>query len=201
MCNCGWAETNEADRYYHDTEWGVPVHDDRLMFEHLTLECLQCGLSWDLMLKKREIFCACLDGFDFDRIAGYDEDEVERILAAPGMIRSPRKVRAIINNARRYQEVRREWGSFCAYIWSFSGGRTILYTGHERGAIPVSNGLSAEISRDLKRRGFKYVGPVTVYAHLQSCGIINDHGRDCPRYSYINEHYPTVRKRRDREVR
>ena len=191
---------NEANRTYHDNEWGIPVHDDRHMFEHLTLECLQCGLSWDLMLKKREIFRACFENFDFDRIAAYDEADVERILNTEGMIRSPRKVLAVIHNARCYQKIREEFGSFCAYIWAWSGGKTILYAGHGAGPVPVSNGLSADISKDLKKRGFKYVGPVTIYSHLQACGIINDHDRDCPCRQKILAEHPTVKKRRDREV-
>ena len=201
MSCCDWANLNEANRVYHDIEWGVPVHGDRQMFEHLTLECLQCGLSWDLMLKKRKIFRRCFDDFDFDRIAAYGEDDVARILDTAGMIRSPRKVRAIINNARCYQQVRGEYGSFCDYIWGFTGGKTVLYQGHDTGDIPVSNGLSAQISSDLKRRGFKYVGAITIYSHLQACGVINDHSRDCPCYSRINNSHPTVRKRRDREVK
>ena len=189
MGYCTWAGMNEANRIYHDTEWGIPVHDDRHMFEHLTLECLQCGLSWDLMLKKREIFRQCFDNFDYDKIAAYDDTDVERILNTEGMIRSPRKVQAVINNARCYRKVREEFGSFCAYIWGFSGGKTILYQGHDVGTIPVSNGLSVRISKDLKKRGFKYVGAVTIYSHLQACGIINDHDKDCPCYRKVREEY------------
>ena len=200
MGYCGWAEKNEANRIYHDTEWGIPVHDDKHMFEHLFLECMQCGLSWDLMLKKRELFRGCFDNFDFDRIAAYGEDDVQRILSTEGMLRSPRKVRAVINNSRCYQAVREEFGSFCSYIWAFSGGSTILYEGHDSGPIPVSNGLSEDISRDLKKRGFKYVGPITIYSHLQACGIINDHEKDCPCYKKIVSEYPTVEKPREREV-
>jgi len=200
MGYCAWADASEANRVYHDTEWGVPVHDDRRMFEHLSLECLQCGLSWELMLKKREIFRRCFDGFDYDKIAAYDESDVARILGTEGMIRSPRKVRAIIENARCYQAVRAEHGSFCAYLWAFSGGKTIRYLGHDTGKIPVSNGLSAGIAADLRRRGFRYVGPVTIYSHLQACGVIDDHDRDCPCFRRLTEQYPTVRKRRDREV-
>ena len=117
MGYCTWAGMNEANQIYHDTEWGIPVHDDRQMFEHLTLECLQCGLSWDLMLKKREIFRECFCNFEYDRIAEFDDEDVERILNTEGMIRSPRKVQAVINNARCYQKVREEFGSFCDYIW------------------------------------------------------------------------------------
>ena len=200
MGYCGWADTDPLDKVYHDTEWGIPVHDDRHMFEHLTLECMQCGLSWALMLKKREIFRKCFDNFDYDRIADYNEADVERILNTEGMIRSPRKVNAIINNARCYQKVREEFGTFCDYIWSYSDGKTILYQGHDAGRIPVSNGLSARISKDLKKRGFKYVGPVTLYSHLQACGIINDHDEDCPCRKKILDGYPTVVRRRDEEV-
>lgn len=200
MGYCEWANINEANKIYHDTEWGIPVHDDRHMFEHLFLENMQCGLSWDLMLKKREIFRSCFDHFDYDKIAEYDEKDVERILSVEGMIKSPRKVNAIINNARCYQKIREEFGSFCNYIWSYSKGRTILYSGHANGRIPVSNGLSAQISKDLKKRGFKYVGPVTIYSHLQACGIINDHDASCPCYAKINAENPTIKKRRDQEV-
>lgn len=200
MGYCGWANTDPLDKVYHDTEWGIPVHDDRHMFEHLILECMQCGLSWALMLKKREIFRKCFDNFDYDRIADYNEADVERILNTEGMIRSPRKVNAIINNARCYQKVREEFGTFCDYIWSYSDGKTILYQGHDAGRIPVSNGLSVRISKDLKKRGFKYVGPVTIYSHLQACGIINDHDKDCLCRKKILDRYPTVVRGRDKEV-
>ena len=179
MGYCEWASAGPLDKKYHDTEWGIPVHDDRQMFEHLTLECLQCGLSWDLMLKKREIFRECFDNFDYDKIAAYDDADAERILNTEGMIRSPRKVNAVINNARCYRQIREEFGSFCDYIWAYSGGKTILYQGHAAGRIPVSNGLSDKISRDLKKRGFQYVGAITIYSHLQACGIINDHQQTC----------------------
>ena len=201
MSYCGWDSADVLDRRYHDTEWGVPVHDDRHMFEHLCLECMQCGLSWMLMLKKREIFRQCFDNFDYDKIAAYDDSDVERILNTEGMIRSPRKVQAVINNARCYQKVREEYGSFCDYIWGYSGGKTILYQGHDTGAVPVSNGLSDRISKDLKKRGFKYVGAITIYSHLQACGIINDHDKECSCGQRINETYPTIRKRWDHEVK
>ena len=176
------------------------MHDDRHMFEHLTLECMQCGLSWDLMLKKREIFRQCFDNFDYDKIAFYDDDDIERILNTEGMIQSPRKVRSVINNARCYRKVRDEFGSFCKYIWAYSNGKTILYDGHDEGPLPVSNGLSDRISTDLKKRGFKYVGAITVYSHLQACGIINDHDKDCPCYQRIVSEHPVVRIGRDSEV-
>lgn len=188
---CAWADKNAANRIYHDTEWGVPVHDDRQMFEHLMLECLQCGLSWDLILKKREVIRQCFAGFDFDRVASFGEADVNRILNTDGMIHSRPKVWAVVNNARRFQEVRKEFGSFCNYIWAFSGGKTILYRDHDKG-VPASNSLSAKISRDLKKRGFQFVGPITVYSHLQACGIVNDHDRDCPCCQRINRLNQTV---------
>lgn len=200
MGHCDWALANEQYRAYHDGEWGVPVHDDRVMFEHLSLECLQCGLSWGLMLKKREIFRQCFDHFDYDKIAAYGEEDVKRILYTEGMLKSERKVRAIIGNARRYQEIRKEFGSFCAYLWAWTEGKTVLYAGHAEGKIPVSNGLSASISRDLRKRGFSFIGPVTIYAHLQACGVINDHAADCPCYQKINETYPTVKREPEEEV-
>lgn len=200
MGHCDWALSNDKMRSYHDNEWGVPVHDDRQMFEHLTLECLQCGLSWGLMMKKREIFRQCFDNFEYDKIAAYGEEDVQRILNTEGMLRSERKVRAVINNARCYQEIRAEFGSFCDYLWGYTDRKTVLYDGHAEGRIPVSNGLSDRISRDLKKRGFKFVGAVTVYSHLQACGIINDHASDCPRYMRINGTNPTVKMKPDREV-
>ena len=202
MGYCAWAGMSELNKAYHDNEWGIPVHDDRKMFEHLILECMQCGLSWDLMLKKRDIFRKCFDDFDFDRIAEYDDSDIERIMNTEDMIRSPRKIAAVVNNARCFQKVREEFGTFCGYLWAYSDGKTILYTGHNKdiAKIPVSNGLSKRISKDLKKRGFKYVGEITIYSHLQACGIINDHDEICDCYKRINEKYPTVNKRRDKEV-
>ena len=147
MSSCDWGFTFEAMMVYHDTEWGVPVHDDRRMFEHLMMEAMQCGLSWSLMIKKREIFRSCFDGFDYDRIADYTEADIERIMNTEGMIRSRRKIEAVINNAQCFQKVRQEHGSFCDWLWAHTDGKTILYMGHENGRIPVSNGLSDEIAK------------------------------------------------------
>ena len=203
MSYCNWEHTSEVNIRYHDEEWGVPVHDDRRQFEHLMMEVMQCGLNWNMMINKREIFRSCFDGFDYDRVAEYGEKDIERILSTEGMIRSRRKIEAVINNARCFKKIREEFGSFEAYLWGYSGGKTILYDKHEEGYIPVSNGLSEKISRDLRKRGFKYVGPVTIYSHLQSSGVINDHDKDCPCYKKINDNYPTVRKRRylEKDVR
>lgn len=187
-------------RKYHDEEWGVPIHDDQKQFEFLMLEALQCGLSWYTILKKRNIIRSCFDDFNFDKVADYNDSDVSRIMNTPGMIRSERKIRAIIENAKRFQKIRREYGSFSDYLWSYSSGKTILYEGHETGCIPVSNRLSKIISADLKKRGFKYLGAVTIYAHLQACGIINDHSADCECYQKIVKNYPTIKKERFEEI-
>ena len=199
MGYCNWETTSEANIRYHDKEWGIPLHDDRGQFEFLMMEVMQCGLSWDLMIRKREIFRGCFDNFEYDLIAGYCEQDIERIMNTYGMIRSRRKIEAVINNARCFQKIRAEFGSFSEYLWAYSDGKTILYNQHELGWIPVSNGLSDKISRDLRRRGFKYLGTVTIYSHLQACGIINDHDKNCARYREIVSKYPTVRKRRYHE--
>ena len=196
MGYCNWDTTSEANIRYHDNEWGMPLHDDRGQFEFLMMEVMQCGLNWNMMINKREIFRGCFDNFEYDRIADYDETDIERILNTEGMIRSRRKIEAVINNARCFQKIREEYGSFSEYLWAYSDGKTILYQKHAEGYIPVSNGLSDKISRDLKNRGFKYLGTITVYSHLQACGIINDHDKNCPRYKEIVENYPTVCKRR-----
>lgn len=196
MAYCNWDATSEENIKYHDNEWGIPLFDDRGQFEFLSMEVMQCGLSWGLMIKKREIFRHCFDNFEFEKVATYDEADTKRIMNTEGMIRSERKIEAIINNARCFLKVREEFGSFSSFIWNFCGGKTILYNKHEEGYIPASNGLSDALSRELKRRGFKFVGSVTLYSHLQACGIINDHDRNCPCYAFINENYPTVKKRR-----
>ena len=196
MSYCHWEHTSELNRKYHDTEWGVPLHDDRGQFEYLMMEVMQCGLRWDLIINKRDIFNKCFEECDYDKIATYSEKEIDRILNTPGMIKSPRKVAAIINNAQCFCEIRKEYGTFCNYLWGFSDGQTILYDKHNEGFIPVSNGLSDKISKDLKKRGFKYLGAVVIYSHLQACGMINDHDKNCPRYKYIVSNYPTIHKKR-----
>ena len=193
MSYCAWSRGNALLEQYHDTEWGVPAKDDRVQFEYLMLEAMQCGLSWMLMLKKREIFRHCFDGFDPKKVARYTETDVERILQTEGMIRSLPKIRAVIGNAVHFLEITEEYGSFWNYLCSFSGEQTILYDGHAEGNIPTSNALSDRIAADLKKRGFKYLGSITVYSHLQSCGIVNDHGKNCPCYARINAAFPTVR--------
>jgi len=199
MSYCNWENTSPLNIKYHDEEWGIPLHDDIKQFEFLMMEVMQCGLNWNMMINKRNIFRRCFDNFDYNKIAAYTEKDVTRIMNAPGMIKSPRKINAIIHNASCFQKIRTEFGSFCNYIWKYSNDRTILYHKHDKGYIPTSNGLSDTISKDLKKRGFKFLGSVTVYSHLQATGIINDHGCDCPRYTYINTHFPTIKKPRKDE--
>ena len=187
-----WRYAGEEDKRYHDTEWGVPVHDDTRMFEHLCLECLQCGLSWSYVLTRRDLYRRCFRGFDIDAVAAMEEAELQRILDEPGMLRNAAKLRAIVGNARAARRVQEEFGSLSAYFWRWSGGATLVYEAHGKGEVPASNDLSKRIAADLKRRGFKYVGPVNIYAHLQSCGIICDHRVGCPRYAFIVGRYPTV---------
>ena len=191
--------TTKADEIYHNTEWGRPLHNDRKQFEFLMLEVMQCGLSWQLMLRKRSVFHQCFDNFDFNKIARYTEKDIKRILNTPEMIRSERKIKAVIQNARAFLQVRKEFGSFSTFLWNYTNGKTVLYAGHASGKVPAANGLSVRISQDLKKRGFTCLGPVTVYSHLQACGIINDHSADCPLFQLINQKHPTVKKPRDQE--
>lgn len=199
MGYCNWDTTSELNIRYHDEEWGVPLRDDRGQFEFLMMEVMQCGLNWDMMINKREIFRACFENFDYDKIADYGPQDIERIMNYPGMIRSPRKIEAIINNAKRFQEIRKKFGSFSNYLWAYVDGKSVIYDKHAEGYIPVSNGLSDKISKDLRKKGFKYLGTVTIYSHLQACGIINDHASDCPCRAKITSENATVHKRRYKE--
>ena len=199
MDRCPWCTCNEKMIRYHDEEWGVPVYDDQKQFEFLMMEVMQCGLNWNMMIQKREIFRECFDRFDYNKVAEYQEAEIERILNTEGMIRSRRKIEAVIHNARCFQKIREEFGSFSDYIWGFTGGKTYLYTGHQKGEIPARNGLSDQISKDLKKRGLKYMGSITVYSHLQACGIINDHLETCGCYRELLAVTDAVKKRRDKE--
>ena len=163
------------------------------------LEAMQCGLSWRIILQKREIFRKYFNNFDYEKNTRYDESDIERIMNTDGMIKSRRKIEAVINNAKCFQKIQEEFGSFCEFLWSYSDGKTILYEDHEKGWLPASNGLSERISKDLKQCGFKFLGPTTVYSHLQACGVINDHGSDCECYKKIIATYPTIKKLKDNQ--
>ena len=179
---CKWCLGNEFLLDYHDREWGVPLHDDKKHFEYLTLEVMQCGLNWLMMLKKRNVIRDCFDDFDYEKVALYSEKDIQRIMQTDEMIHSERKIKAVINNAIKYKEIIEEYGSFDKYIWSFTDGKTYIYKKHLEGQTEACNELSDIISKDLKRKGFKFLGSITVYSYLQSAGIINDHSADCWRF-------------------
>lgn len=190
MSKCRWCLDGGAMEAYHDNEWGIPLHDDKKQFEFLMLEAMQCGLSWSLMIKKREIFRQCFDDFEYTKIAAYNSDDVQRILNYPGMIRSERKINAVISNARAFIEIIDEYGSFDKFLWDFTENKTYVYNSHIENPV-ASNELSDRISAELKKRGFKYIGSVTVYSHLQACGMINDHEKSCSMRQMLIEKYPT----------
>ncbi len=175
---CPWAIGNKLLEKYHDEEWGVPVHDERRHFELLLLESMSCGLSWLMMLERREVFRQCFAGFDPKQVATFTEEDILRILATEGMIRSPRKVRAMVNNAKAFLKVAQEFGSFDRYIWHFTNGQTWIYPSHQE-TWCTRNELSDMVAKDMKKRGFQYVGSTIIYSHLQSIGIINDHIDGC----------------------
>lgn len=176
---CGWVTPDPLYIDYHDQEWGVPVHDDRRWFEMLLLEGMQAGLSWITILKKRDHFRQALDGFDPVRIAKYDSSDVERLLMDPGIIRNRLKLQAAVTNARAFLEVQKEFGTFDRYIWRFTGGEPILNHWQSLEDVPATTSLSDELSRDLKKRGFKFVGSTICYAFMQATGMVNDHTSDC----------------------
>jgi len=197
---CKYFELNPLEKEYHDTEWGHPHHDDRKMFEHLSMEVMQCGLSWDTCLKRKEILERCFDNFDISKVAEYTDADVQRILNTKGMIRAERKIRAIIGNARIALKIAEEFGSLSDYFWQFTYGKTLIYEGHPDGEIPAQNGLSRRIATDLRKRGMTFVGPVNIYAHLQSCGIVHDHSRLCSIFKEVTENYPVAFLPKDDEI-
>ena len=191
LCRCPWVDLNKIDYIdYHDREWGVPVHDDRLLFEFLTLESAQAGLSWYTVLRKRENYRAAFDQFNPEKIAGYTEKQVELLLGNPGIIRNRLKVLAAINNARMFLQVQEEFGSFDAYIWRFVDGRPIVNTIKALEDYAATSPESDALSKDLGQRGFKFVGSKICYAHMQATGMVNDHTMDCFRRQEIISQYP-----------
>jgi DNA-3-methyladenine glycosylase I len=179
---CSWCGSEPYYVAYHDTEWGVPLHDERALFEFLILEGAQAGLSWSTILKKRAGYRRAFDNFDAERIARYNEADVARLLADPGIVRNRLKVAASISNAQATLNIRQEFGGLDAYFWRFVDGRPIQNAWTELSQIPARTPLSDTISRDLKQRGFKFVGSTIVYAHMQATGMVNDHLVDCFRY-------------------
>lgn len=179
MERCQWCLGDELYIKYHDEEWGVANHDDRKHFEFLVLEAAQAGLSWLTILKKRENYRKAYDNFDFNKVALYDEKKVEELLNNKGIVRNRRKIEASINNAKRFLEIQKEFGSFDKYIWSFVNNNPVVHDIKSLSDIPAKTELSDAVSKDLKKRGFKFLGSVTVYAHLQAIGIVNDHLNTC----------------------
>lgn len=179
---CRWTKgASELDVAYHDTEWGVPVHDDRVHFEFLILEGAQAGLSWETVLKKRDGYRRAFRGFDPAKVARFGAKEVERLLADPGIVRNRRKIEAAISNAKAFLDVQREFGSFDAYVWRFAGGKPLRGGGHTFATTPESDALS----KDLKGRGFKFAGSTIMYAFMQATGLVNDHDRGCFRRNRV----------------
>ncbi len=180
---CSWpGATDELMIKYHDEEWGKPAHDDRKHFEFLILEAFQAGLSWMTILRKREAFEKAFDGFDPARVARYDQKKIAELLTDKGIVRNRLKIVAAVNNAKRFLEVQKEFGSFDKYIWGFVEGKPVIGGWHSLKEIPATTELSDRISADLKKRGFKFVGSTIVYSHLQATGIANDHTANCFRY-------------------
>jgi DNA-3-methyladenine glycosylase I (EC 3.2.2.20) len=180
---CEWAEANEDEIAYHDTEWGVPEHDDRRLFELLILEGAQAGLSWDTILKRRENYRKAFDDFDFEKVAAYDEEKIAELLQDQGIIRNKLKVRSAVSNAKAFIETRNEFGSFDDYLRTFlPEGKPIQNSLKSMQDIPAKTELSEKISKDMKKRGFNFVGPTIVYAFMQAVGMVNDHVVDCFRY-------------------
>ena len=182
---CGWATSDPLYLAYHDEEWGVPVHDDRLWFEYIVLDGAQAGLSWLTVLKKREGYRAAFDGFDPEKVTRYTEADVERLLADPGIIRNRAKVQSAITNAGAFLAVQREFGTFDRYIWQFTGGKTIKNRHATPDTIPARTAESDAMSKELVKRGFKFVGSTICYAFMQAGGMVNDHTTDCFRYGQV----------------
>jgi len=184
MRRCEWAK-NELYIAYHDHEWGVPVHNDRDLFEFLILEGMQAGLSWETILRKRDNYRAALDNFEVTAVASYKQPKVRQLLANPGIIRNRLKIEAAVKNARLFLDIQEEFGSFDAYVWEFVGGRPIQNNWKSPKEVPTSTAEANALSKDLRRRGFKFVGPTICYAFMQAIGMVNDHLAHCFRHKEL----------------
>ncbi|MCQ4035982.1 DNA-3-methyladenine glycosylase I [Kaistella montana] len=176
---CAWCEKDDLYRNYHDQEWGKPVYDDETIFEFLVLESFQAGLSWYTILKKRENFKAAFDDYNYQKIAEYSDEKVEELMQNAGIIRNRLKILATISNAKKFMEVQKEFGTFSEYIWGFVDGKPIDYGRESLSQIPATTEISDALAKDLKKRGFKFLGSTVVYAHMQATGMVNDHLQDC----------------------
>lgn len=182
---CGWCVGDPLYEAYHDLEWGVPVKDDDTLFEFLILETFQAGLSWITILRKRENFREAFDQFDYKKIAGYHQDKIDELLQNPGIIRNKLKVNATVSNAKAFMEIQKDFGSFSNYIWGFVDGNPIKNALENYKHAPATSEISDAISKDLKKRGFKFVGSTVIYAHMQATGMVNDHEIHCFRYDQV----------------
>lgn len=184
---CTWCGNDPLYMAYHDEEWGVPVRDDDTLFEFLILETFQAGLSWITILRKRENFRKAFDNFDYKKIANYGDDKFNSLLQDAGIIRNKLKIKATITNAQAFMQVQEEFGSFSTYIWKFTDGKQIQNVFANREEVPATTELSDALSKDLKKRGFKFVGSTVIYAHMQATGMVNDHTVDCFRYKEVQK--------------
>ncbi|AEG02391.1 DNA-3-methyladenine glycosylase I [Methylomonas methanica] len=187
MNKCQWALVSASEEHYHDHEWGVPLHDDRQLFEFLILEGAQAGLSWRTILDKREAYRQAFDCFEAEKIAAYDQKKINALLANPGIVRNRLKIQAAVANARAFLDVRQAFGSFDAYIWRFIGGAPQQNNWQTHAQIPAFSDESVNMSKDLQKRGFKFVGKTICYAYMQAVGMVNDHTVDCFRHSQLNK--------------
>ncbi len=186
---CEWALHDELMKNYHDREWGVPQHDDKILFEFLILEGMQAGLSWNTILRKRDNFRHAFDNFDYIKISKYSEDKIESLLQNKGIIRNRLKINSVISNAKSFLAIRDEYGTFDNYIWSFVNHQPILNSFTSLNELPSNTELSEKISRDLKKNGFKFIGTTIIYAFMQAVGLVNDHTTYCYRYEEIKQTY------------
>lgn len=184
---CSWCESSDLYKKYHDTEWGVPVYDDQQLFEFLILETFQAGLSWITVLRKRENFRLAFDFFDYKKVATYGDDKFDELIQNAGIIRNKLKIKAAISNAQAFMEIQKEFGSFSKYIWGFTNGKPIQNSFKTLSEVPATTPLSDTISKDLKKRGFKFVGSTVIYAHMQATGMVNDHITSCFRYKEVSK--------------
>lgn len=184
---CWWSGNDKIYLDYHDKEWGVPVHDDRILFEYLILEGAQAGLSWRTILERRENYRETFDQFDFNKIAKYSEAKIEQLLQNSGIIRNKLKINSTITNAKAFLKIREEFGSFDKYIWDFVDNTPIQTNCKKPADVPAKTELSEKISKDLKKRGFKFVGATIIYAFMQAVGMVNDHTIDCFRHKELSE--------------
>ena len=184
---CDWSTKDPLYIAYHDNEWGVPLHDERQLFEFLILETFQAGLSWITVLRKRENFREAFDNFDYKKVALYSEDKIQDLLQDAGIIRNKLKVRATISNANAFMEIQKEFGSFDKYIWGFVNGNPIQTNRKLMSEITATTEISDKLSKDLKKRGFKFVGSTVIYAHMQATGMVNDHVESCFRYTELKD--------------